>query len=184
MLMLAALALLAAAAPLQCDLLLAGGRVVDGPGAPWFRGDVCVAGGRIAGIGDLKDATVRRRIDASRLVVAPGFIDMLGQSEYNLLVDNRAASKITQGITTEMTGEGSSIAPTTPALIEADKDIWEHYGVRPDWTTLAGYFARLEKARPALNQGTFVGAGTVRTVVVGRDDRPATPEELTRMEAL
>ncbi|HEV3073338.1 MAG TPA: hypothetical protein VHB47_02875, partial [Thermoanaerobaculia bacterium] len=99
------------AAALDCDLLFAGGRVVDGTGAPWFRADVCVAGGRIAAVGQLGTVRARRRIEASRLVITPGFIDMLGQSEYNVLVDNRAASKITQGITTEITGEGSSIAP-------------------------------------------------------------------------
>ena len=88
-----------------------------------------------------------RRIDASRLVIAPGFIDMLGQSEYNVLVDNRAASKITQGITTEITGEGSSIAPVSAAMIASDEPSSEHYGVRPDWTTLAGYFPAFEKKR-------------------------------------
>ena len=101
-------------APLRCDLLFAGGRVVDGTGAPWFRGDVCVAGDRIAAVGDLGQPGDDRRIDATGLVVAPGFIDMLGQSEYYVLVDGRAASKITQGITTEITGEGGSIAPTAP----------------------------------------------------------------------
>src|SRR5512132_2046345 len=89
-----------------CDLLFAGGRVIDGTGAPWFRADVCVVGDRIAAVGDLSKASARRRIDVRDHVIAPGFIDMLGQSEYNVIVDNRAASKITQGITTEITGEG------------------------------------------------------------------------------
>src|SRR5262245_39328174 len=80
-------------APPACDLLLAGGRVVDGTGAPWFRADVCVVGDRIDAVGALGARASKRRIDASRLVVAPGFIDMLGQSEYNVLVDGRAASK-------------------------------------------------------------------------------------------
>ena len=104
-----------------CDLLFAGGRVVDGTGAPWFRADVCVVGDRIAGVGWMPQATARRRVDASRLVVAPGFIDMMGQSEYDLLVDSRAASKITQGITTEITGEGSSIAPLNARMLEAGR---------------------------------------------------------------
>src|SRR6185436_11751190 len=116
-----------------CDLLLAGGRVVDGTGAPWYRADVCVVGDRIAAVGSLGDRPAKRRIDASALVVAPGFIDMLGQSEYKVLVDGRAASKITQGITTEITGEGSSIAPTTKALIAANQDEWDYYGVTPDF---------------------------------------------------
>ena len=97
------------------DLIFAGGRVVDGTGAPWFRADVGVIGDRIASIGDLAKAAATRRIDASRLVVAPGFIDMMGQSEYKLLVDNRVASKITQGITTEITGEGIVDRPAEPA---------------------------------------------------------------------
>src|SRR6185295_13894188 len=102
--------------PVSCDLLFAGGRVVDGTGAPWFRADVCVAGDRVAAVGRLEGAQAKRRIDATRLVVAPGFIDMLGQSEYNVLVDSRAASKIYQGVTTEVTGEGTSIAPVNDRM--------------------------------------------------------------------
>jgi dihydroorotase/N-acyl-D-amino-acid deacylase len=172
----------AAALPASCDLLLAGGRVVDGTGAPWFRADVCVVGDRIAAVGKLDRLPARRRIEAQRLVVAPGFIDMLGQSEYNVLVDPRAASKITQGITTELTGEGGSIAPVNERMIADGKDVWAHYGVTPDWTTLEGYFRAFERARPTINLGTFVGAGGVRDLVVGKDDRPATPEELEAMQ--
>jgi N-acyl-D-amino-acid deacylase len=170
--------------PQTFDLIFAGGRVVDGTGAPWFRADVGIAGDRIAAIGDLSRAGATRRIDASRLVVAPGFIDMLGQSEYNVLVDNRAASKITQGITTEITGEGRSIAPMNARMIADAKDTWAHYGVTPDWTTLAGYWKAFDRARPAINLGTFVGAGGVRDLVIGKDDRRATPGELEAMEAV
>jgi len=176
------LATAAAALPISCDLLLAGGRVVDGTGAPWFRADVCVVGDRIAAVGKLDQVHARRRIEAQRLVVAPGFIDMLGQSEYNVLVDPRAASKITQGITTELTGEGGSIAPVNERMIADGKDVWAHYGVTPDWTTLEGYFRAFERARPTINLGTFVGAGGVRDLVVGKDDRPATPGELEAMQ--
>jgi dihydroorotase/N-acyl-D-amino-acid deacylase len=178
----------AAAAPaspsaaLDCDLLFAGGRVVDGTGAPWFRADVCVAGGRIAAVGQLGTAWARRRIDASRLVITPGFIDMLGQSEYNVLVDNRAASKITQGITTEITGEGSSIAPVNQRIIDEGKEIYAHYGVKPTWTTLREYWQAFERARPAINLGTFVGEGGVRNLVIGESERPATAAEMAAME--
>jgi N-acyl-D-amino-acid deacylase len=172
----------APAAALDCELLFAGGRVVDGTGAPWFRADVCVAGGRIAAVGQLGAAQARRRIDASRLVITPGFIDMLGQSEYNVLVDNRAASKITQGITTEITGEGSSIAPVNQRIIDEGKEIYEHYGVKPTWTTLREYWQAFERARPAINLGTFVGAGGVRNLVIGESERPATAAELAAME--
>jgi N-acyl-D-amino-acid deacylase len=165
-----------------CDVLFAGGRVVDGTGAPWFRGDVCVVGDRITAVGDLRAATAKRRIDASRLVVAPGFIDMLGQSEYSVLVDHRAASKITQGITTEITGEGTSIAPLNQRMIDEQKEIWERYGVTPNWRTLAEYWTAFERAHPTINIGTFVGAGGVRNLVIGEGERTATPEELQRME--
>ncbi len=166
-----------------CDLLFAGARVVDGTGAPWFRGDVCVRGGRIAAIGELGTAPARRRIDASRLVVAPGFIDMMGQSEYNVLVDNRAASKITQGITTEVTGEGTSIAPLNARMMADSKESYDHYGVTPNWTTLQGYFKEFERRGSAINLATFVGAGGVRSFVIGKDNRDPTPPELKAMEA-
>jgi N-acyl-D-amino-acid deacylase len=172
----------AAAAP-PCDLLFAGGRVVDGTGAPWYRADVCVVGDRISAVGPLGDRPARRRIDASGLVVAPGFIDMLGQSEYNVLVDGRAASKITQGITTEITGEGGSIAPVNARMIADGAETWKHYGVRPSWTTLAGYFAEFARRGSTINLGTFVGAGGVRNLVIGKENRPATPDELEAMEA-
>lgn len=166
------------------DLVISGGRVVDGTGAPWFRADVGVVGDRITAIGDLSQSRTKRRVDATGLVVAPGFIDMLGQSEYNVLVDHRAASKITQGITTEITGEGSSIAPLNARMIDDNKEWWARYGVTPDWTTLEGYFRALRRARPVINLGTFVGAGGVRNHVMGPEQRAATPEELKAMEAL
>jgi dihydroorotase/N-acyl-D-amino-acid deacylase len=179
------LALVAANAPRPAtfDLIFSGGRVVDGTGAPWLRADVGIAGDRIAAVGTLSRAAAKRRIDATNLVVAPGFIDMLGQSEYNVLVDNRAASKITQGITTEITGEGRSIGPTNARMIADNRDVYARYGVTPDWTTLAGYWKAFERARPALNLGTFVGAGGVRDLVIGKGERPATPGELAAMEA-
>jgi len=178
-----AVALAAVSTEAPCDLLLSGGRVVDGTGAPWFRADVCVVGDRIEAVGSLAGRRAKRRIDASGLVIAPGFIDMLGQSEYNVLVDGRAASKITQGITTEITGEGDSIAPVNARMVAEGREVWAHYGVTPSWTTLSGYFAEFERRGSAINLGTFVGAGGVRNLVVGKDDRPATAEELRAMEA-
>ena len=107
LLVLAATLAVTARQPVTCDLLVAGGRVVDGTGSPWFAADVCVIGDRIAAVGRLDGATARRRIDATGLVVAPGFLDILGQSEYWVLRDSRVASKVMQGITTELTGEAS-----------------------------------------------------------------------------
>ena len=166
------------------ELIFAGGRVVDGTGAPWFVADVGVRDGRIAAVGPLGEASATRRVDARNLVVAPGFIDLLGQSEYYLLVDPRAASKVMQGITTEITGEGESIAPLDQKLLQENEDIYRKYGVRPGWTTLGGYFQFFERRGAGVNLGTFVGSGTVRAIVLGRENRPATPQELARMEAL
>jgi dihydroorotase/N-acyl-D-amino-acid deacylase len=177
------LGLIATPSAARFDLIFAGGRVIDGTGAPWTRSDVGIVGDRIAAVGELSRATSKRRIDASRLVVSPGFIDMLGQSEYGVIVDNRAASKITQGITTEITGEGRAIAPTNARMIADAKETWARYGVTPDWTTLAGYWRAFERARPAINLGTFVGAGGVRDLVMGKEEKTATREEIAAMEA-
>ncbi len=166
------------------DIVFTNVKVVDGTGAPWFSADVAVRGGKIAAVGGLAGAPAARTIDASGLVLAPGFIDLLGQSEYNVLVDPRAASKITQGITTEVTGEGESIAPLDEKLIAENEDTYKKYGVHPDWRTLDGYFATLERRGTAINLGTFVGSGGLRAIVIGRENRPATPAELARMEAL
>ena len=183
----AALFLFAGAAPRGDDLVFTGGRVVDGTGKAAFRGDVAVRDGRIAAVGDLapdRIARARRRIDATGLVVAPGFIDLLGQSEYNALVDRRAASKITQGITSEVTGEGESIAPLDETLLKSNEDTYRHYGLRPDWSSLLTYFMRFRRTPPTINLGTFVGLGGLRRMVVGTEDRRAGPTELDRMKAL
>ncbi len=167
------------------DVVITGGRIVDGTGAPWFIGDVGIRGDRIAAIGNLKTAVAKTTIDATGLVVAPGFIDLLGQSEFNVLVDNRAASKITQGVTTEVTGEGTSIAPINERLFADQADAFKHFGVAWDWRTLSDYFKRLdERTHPAINVATFVGAGSLRTYVIGKDERVATPGELSRMQGL
>jgi N-acyl-D-amino-acid deacylase len=167
------------------DIVIRGGRIVDGTGAPWFRGDIGIAGDRIRAMGDLKGARAEIQIDASELVAAPGFIDMLGQSEFNILVDNRAASKITQGVTTEITGEGSSIAPLNSRMIQESTPRYEHFHLNADWRSLAEYFKRLEQSvHPAINLGTFVGAGGLRDYVIGKENRPATPDELEAMKGL
>ena len=164
------------------DILIRNGKLVDGSGNPWTYADVGIVGDRVAFIGRAaKDATAKRTIDAKGLIVAPGFIDMLGHSERNLLVDKLAVSKITQGITTEITGEGGSIAPVNARMIEAARDWQEHYKVTIDWQSLDEYFSRLEKQGSGINVGTYVGATQVREMVIGDNDRPATAEELARM---
>jgi N-acyl-D-amino-acid deacylase len=167
------------------DVLITGGRIVDGTGSPWFRGDVAIVGDKIAAVGTLTGATAATTIDATNLVVAPGFIDLLGQSEFNVLVDNRAASKILQGVTTEVTGEGSSIAPVNDRMVREAAPNASHFGVVQDWRTLGDYFKRLDtRTHPAINMATFVGAGSIRNYVIGKDDRAATPQQLDQMKQL
>lgn len=168
----------------EYDLLIKNGRVVDGTGAPWYAADVGVRGDRIVKIGRLSDATAKRVIDARGLVVAPGFIDMLGQSEDYLLIDPRAMSKVMQGVTTEVTGEGESIAPLNAALARERGEFYAKYGVKIDWRTLPEYFARLERQGAAINLATFVGATQLREYVIGYQNRPATPTEMEQMKKL
>jgi len=167
------------------DLLITGGRIVDGSGAPWFEGDIGIVGDQITAVGRLAGRLAGRTIDASGAYVSPGFIDMLGQSEFNILADSRAASKITQGITTEITGEGSSIAPLNDRLAAEAKAQFDSFKVALDFRTLGEYFTRLEtRSKPAINVGTFVGAGGLRSYVIGDSQRAATGEELEQMKTL
>jgi len=166
------------------DFIISGAHMVDGTGAPWVEGDIAIAGDRIVAIGDLSKASARKRLDAKGLVVSPGFIDVQGQSEFNVLVDNRAASKITQGVTTEITGEGSSIAPVNDRMKKENEEVARKYGVTMDWSTLDEYFKHFERTKSAINLGTFVGAGGVRNYVMGTVNRPASPAELEQMRQL
>jgi len=166
----------------QYDVLIRNGRVVDGSGNPWVYADVGIVGDRIAFVGRAGESvTAKRTLDAKGLIVAPGFIDMLGQSETTLLIDKQAVSKLTQGITTEITGEGESIAPQNDFTIAEAKDALEHYKLSVDWRTLDEYFQRLEKQGSGVNLATFVGATQVREVVLGKEDRAPTEHELAQM---
>jgi len=172
------------AAAASYDLIIRNGRIIDGTGSPWYAADVAVTNGHIAAIGRLADASAARIIDAHGLIVAPGFIDMLGQSEITLLVDPRAPSKIFQGITTEITGEGESVAPVNDAMIRQNQATYDHYHVTVDWRTLPQYFARLEKQGTGINFGTYIGATSVREMVIGYVDRAPSKDELQRMQDL
>ena len=159
------------------DLLIRNGRVVDGTGNPWFHGDVAIRGDRIVAVGRVPPGTAKREIDARGLVVAPGFIDIHSHSDYLLLEDGSAPSKVRQGVTTEVLGEGQSAGPWTgkarrPALA----------GDKVSWERLAGYFDRLEKSGTAVNVASYVGLDNVWQAVMGEShDRP-TPEQFARMK--
>jgi dihydroorotase/N-acyl-D-amino-acid deacylase len=167
------------------DVLIRNGRIVDGSGNPWVYADIGVIGDRIVFMGAAdQGVTAKKTIDAKGLVVAPGFIDMLGQSETFLLIDKQAVSKITQGVTTEVTGEGATIAPLNERLANEAKPFTDHFKIQFDWKSLDQYFERLEKQGAGVNLATFVGATQVRQVVIGDDDRPPTAEELKQMREI
>ena len=176
--------LLFAAAVTPYDVVIRNGHVIDGTGSPWYAADIGIRGGKVAAIGRLAGAPSKRTIDAQGMVVAPGFIDMLGQSELTILVNPHLPSKIYQGITTEITGEGGSIAPLNDAILKADHVTYEHYGVQPTWRTFRDYFARLRKQGMGINLATYVGATQVRRMVLGDNNRAPSAEELERMKAL
>ena len=168
----------------EYDLIIEHGHVVDGTGAPWYAADIGIRGGRIVAIGRLGTAAAKQRVDAAGRIVAPGFIDMLGQSELTLLVDPHAPSKVFQGITTEITGEGNSVAPVNEAIAKENAAAYAHLQIKRDWSDFAGYFARLEKQGIGINLASYMGATTVREMVIGYQDRAATPSELAKMQGL
>src|SRR5580698_6948848 len=175
---------LPAQSPAAFDLIITNGHIIDGTGSPWYSGDVGIRDGKVAAIGNLASAPRKRTIDATGKGVAPGFIDMLGQSELSILVEPRLPSKIYQGITTEITGEGDSVAPLNDAIIRANHEFYRHYGVTPDWRTLREYFTRLEKQGIGINLASYVGATQVRRMVLGDNDVQPTPAQLDQMKVL
>lgn len=146
------------------DFVMRGGRIVDGTGNPWFAGDVAIRGDKIAAVGKIAPASGKLEIDVKGLVIAPGFIDMHSHSDFTLLEDGRAMSKITQGVTTEVLGESSSAGPTQGKLMPK---IFTIKGRPTHWTTLGGYFDTIDKAGVSTNVVSFVGLGTVWRCVMG-----------------
>jgi dihydroorotase/N-acyl-D-amino-acid deacylase len=174
----------ARAAPAAFDIVITNGHIIDGSGSPWVGGDIGIRAGHIAAIGNLGSAPRRQTIDAHGQVVAPGFIDMLGQSELSILIDPRLPSKIFQGITTEITGEGGSVAPINAAIVAADRPEYDHYRLVPDWTTFRQYFARLERQGMGINLASYVGATSVRRMVLGDTDVQPSAVQLQAMTRL
>jgi len=170
----------ARAAPVPSyDIVIRNGHVIDGSGSPWYAADIAIKDGRIAAIGRLGDVDAKHVIDAHGMVVTPGFIDMLDQSGHTLLMDGHAQSKIFQGVTTLITGEGESAAPLNDKILEE-----ERAQAKPPWRTLGEYFAHLQSQGIAVNFGTYVGAATAREMVIGYGDRKPTADELKRMQAI
>lgn len=165
--------------PSGYDLLIRGGRVVDGTGNPWVYADVGIRDGRIVSVGQLAGADATRVVDATGLVVAPGFIDLHTHSDSQLLADGTAQSKIRQGVTLDIAGESSSPGPRDGMPASSGRG-----GVRQDWTTFTGYFERVRSQGISMNLITHVSYHQVRRVVKGFDESPATPAELDRMKQL
>jgi dihydroorotase/N-acyl-D-amino-acid deacylase len=161
------------------DIVIRNGQVIDGTGSPGYSADVAIKDGRIAAIGQLGHVDATQVIDAHGMAVTPGFIDMLDQSGGTLLVDGHAPSKIFQGVTTLITGEGESVAPLNDNIIKE-----EGGHTKPTWRTLGDYFEHLQKQGIAVNFGTYVGAATAREMVIGYGDRKATADELRQMQAI
>jgi len=178
----AGLAAAPAPAGAPVDLILRGGRVVDGTGNPWFKADVAITGDRIVAIGRLEGRKAKRVLDVTGLVVAPGFIDMLGQSEYTVLVDPQVLSKTTQGITTELTGEGGSVGPMSDYSRGEAAATVRDLGITIDWRDHAGYFRAVARKGTALNFAHLVGAAQVRENVLEAADRDPTQAELETMK--
>jgi N-acyl-D-amino-acid deacylase len=168
--------------PLTFDVLIKGGTVYDGTGgAAPIKADVGIKNDRIVAIGDLKNATARTVIDARGLAVAPGFINMLSWASTSLIADYRSQSEIRQGVTTEIFGEGTSMGPLNSEMKKRALTGQGDFKFDIPWTTLAEYLTYMEKRGVTPNVASFIGAGTVRTYVIGLEDKKATPEQLQQM---
>ena len=167
------------------DVVISNGRIVDGTGNPWFYGDLAIKGGKIAKIGKIDPKAGKRVIDAKGMAVSPGFIDLHTHTDLPALADGNVESKIRQGVTLDVIGESTTVAPLKGNVLEEYKEeAKRRAGVDVDWTTLEGYFKRLSKKGASMNIASSVSPQQIRKVVVGFDDRPATPAEIEKMKQL
>lgn len=166
------------------DVLIRNGRIVDGSGNPWYFGAVAIRGDRIVAVGRLPDATAKRVIDAQGKIVAPGFIDLHSHSDFTLLVDGNAQSKIRQGVTTEILGESASAGPVEGPAIAERQQALARMGLQLNWRSLGEYFARLEQQGISVNVASYVASGQLWMDVIGNRNRRPTASELERMEVL
>jgi N-acyl-D-aspartate/D-glutamate deacylase len=167
------------------DVVISNGRIVDGTGNPWFYGDIAIKGGKIAKIGKIDPKTGKRAIDAKGMVVSPGFIDLHTHTDLPALADGNVESKVRQGVTFDVIGESSTVAPLKGNVLEEYKEeAKRRAGVDVDWTTLDGYFKRLGKKGSSINVASSVSPQQIRKVIVGFDDRPATQAEIEKMKQL
>lgn len=166
------------------DIIIQNGMIIDGAGNPWYQADIGIYRDKIISIGKLDTRIAKRVVDAASKIVAPGFIDMLGQSDLSILVDNRSMSKISQGVTTEFYGEGGSAAPLNDKIRKEWKPYIDKYNLTVEWSDFNGYFARVEKNKTAINLASYVGAAQVRGYVIGYENREPTSGELDTMKQL
>ncbi|MBC7237731.1 MAG: amidohydrolase family protein [Chloroflexi bacterium] len=163
------------------EVIIRGGRIINGTGSPWFQGDVAVQGERIVAIGRQITGEAEQVIDATGRYVCPGFIDTHTHSDFSFFIDPTAQSKVRQGVTTEVTGNcGSSAAPWMGAGRRPERT----GGFEPTWNTMAEYLDALSAVGKTLNIAPLVGHGTIRSAVVGRENRPPSAEEMAQMERL
>ncbi len=168
------------------DIIIKNGTIIDGTGKPKFRTDIGISNDRIVALENLEHATAKRIIDADRLMVAPGFIDIHTHTDLELLVDHRAQSKILQGVTTEVSGNcGYSPFPLNKKDFEDLKtNASQQYGLTIDWSDINGFLSALDKQKPSINYATFTGHGNLRSYVVGKNDVSARQEQIRKMQSI
>jgi N-acyl-D-amino-acid deacylase len=158
----------------KLDLVIRNGRVIDGTGAPWYVADIGIRAGKIHRVGVIDASESERVIDATNLIVAPGFIDMMGQNATPMMLDPKSAvNLLTQGVTTINAGEGGSAAPLS-----------DQEGAKQGWTTMAEYFALLDLSGLPVNVVQTIGHTQIRSIVLGDSDRRPSEDELNRMRGM